>query len=359
MDGRTVAEGPASRPLVSAVVVTYHSSAWCRSAISSLRREAAQAGVTIEVVVVDHSEDASEADRLRALGPDRFVAQANRGYAAGVNTGIAQARGAVVVVVNPDVELHEGALARLLGALDAGWDVAGPQLELAGFRFPRADEQTPGEQVRRFLAGRGARAWRGQIRRELAANRKVWESANPVAVPALSGACLVLRRELAERVGPWDEGYFLYFEETDWLNRVRRAGGRLAVVPQALASHEWGHTADPVGAMPHYLASRRRFALRHHPLLGRVCARLAPGQAPLPIGDGPGHGVPPDERCWWLLSPTALALPAAGLSGTRAELEVALDALARARPQSWRYLLCGHDRNGGIHGPWGWRIGDG
>jgi GT2 family glycosyltransferase len=359
MDGRTVTNPPIRRPSVSAVVVTFHSSAWCGAAIASVRREAARAGTDVEVVVVDHSEDAAEADRLREMRPDRLVTQANRGFAAGVNAGIAQATGAVVALVNPDVELHEGALERLLGALDAGWDVVGPQLELANFLFPRADEQTPTEQVRRFLAGRRIATWRRRLDRELAANRVAWESAEPVDVPALSGACLVFRRELADRVGRWDEGYFLYFEETDWLRRVRRAGGRLAVVPGALARHEWGHAADPAAALPHFLASRRRFLARHHPLLGRLVTLVSPGPAPLEPAEFPPSYPRGEGRIWWLLSPTPLGLPGAGLAGTWADLVSALDRLARGRPQPWTYLLSGVDRDGGLLGPWRWRVGNG
>jgi GT2 family glycosyltransferase len=343
------------RPAVSVVVVTYRSSGWCPRLLASVRGEAAAAGLRVEVVVVDHSEAAAEVERLRGLGPDRLVVEPNRGFAAGVNAGIALAAGETVAVVNPDVELHEGALAALLAALDAGWDVVAPQCELAGFRFPPADRQTPGELLARWLAARSPVLWRRFLGRELAACVRVWQAAEPVAVPALSGACLLFRRELAARAGRWDEGYFLYFEETDWLRRVRRAGGRLATVPRALARHEWGHAADPAMTMPHYLASRRRFVARHHPLLGRVVGLLEAGSVPLQVSDIPATCLDETTTRWWLLSPTSLGLPAAGLAGTWLDLAVGLERLAADRPRPWSYLVSAVGPDGAVLGPWRWR----
>lgn len=344
------------RPDVSWVVVTYHSSGWCSGLIASLRREAARAGASIEVVIVDHSEEAAEADRLRELGPTHLLTRSNRGFAAGVNAGLALAKGRFVAVANPDIELHPGALAALLGALDAGWDVVGPQFELGGFLFPPADEQTPSEHLRRHLAARSPMAWRRRLGHELASCRAVWEAVEPVAAPVLSGACLLFRSALAEQIGSWDEGYFLYFEEIDWLRRVRREGGRLALVPRALVRHEWGHAAEPGAAMPHFRESRRRFVSRHHPVLGRLVSALKPGTVPLEVAQVP-TACPDWKSRWWLLSPTALGLPAAGFAGTWSELTDALVRLAAEQPRPWSYLLIGADPGGAVLGPWHWRVG--
>src|SRR6185503_17436689 len=105
-----------------------------------------------EVIVVDHSEDDAEAQRLAAATPDLLLRGPNRGYAAGINAGLAAARGETVLVGNPDVELGRGALAALLAALRDGWAVVGPQLELAGALFPPAETQTPHAEWRRQRA---------------------------------------------------------------------------------------------------------------------------------------------------------------------------------------------------------------
>ncbi len=346
-------------PEVSAVIVTYHSSGVLGAAVESLRREAARAGVGIELVVVDHSEDEAEQRRLEAHHPDRLLLRRNRGFAAGVNAGLEVAAAPTLLVANPDIVLEEGALGGLLAALSSGWDVVGPQLELGGWLFPPADRQTPFEHLERVLASHSWWLWRRRLGAELGRCRRVWDSGDPASVANLSGALILFSRALASKVGPWDEGYFLFFEETDWLLRARRCGARLGLVPKARMLHCWGHAADPLGTGNVYEASRRRFMAAHH--------AVSYGLAHLvPLGGVP-HGLPrwsdqrperAEEKRWWLLSPSPLGLPAAGVRGNVAELEAALHRLATARPQKHAYVLTALDpASERWAGSWSWRTG--
>ncbi|OYW05744.1 MAG: hypothetical protein B7X11_01675, partial [Acidobacteria bacterium 37-65-4] len=190
---------------VSLVMVTCRSGGVIAAALASFRDEVRRLGIRAELVLVDHSEDPAEADRLLAFAPDTLLVKENRGYAAGINAGVAASAGRVILAGNPDVIFMEGSVAALLNALGDGWDVVGPQFSLAGWLFPPADLQTPGEQVRRWLAGRSRFFWQGQLSRELARWRAVWDATGPVPVPTLSGALLAFRRETFGRVGPWDE----------------------------------------------------------------------------------------------------------------------------------------------------------
>jgi GT2 family glycosyltransferase len=310
--------------------------------VSAVRREAAAAGVDAEVVVVEQSEDAGERQRVAALRPDQLLERPNRGYAAGINAGIATARAETLLVANPDLELLPGSLAALLAALAAGWEVVAPLCRIGSFVFPPADDPRPVVELRRWLAGWSRRYFQRLLVREIMGWERVWQSSDPVAVPALSGAALAFRAVAARRVGPWDEEYFLYFEENDWLRRARRLGMALAVVPAAAAEHRWGHAIEPAEHGPRFASSRRRFLRRHHPLLGRLVARLHP--RPLPVPVAPLEGLPPatpGERLLWLLSPAPLGIPAARFVGTEPVVE-AVEELARAllRPRDLTLLAC-------------------
>ncbi len=341
---------------VSLVLVTWQSSAVAPEAVVSFRTAAGACGVSGEVVIVDHSEDAGERARLQALAPERLLARPNRGYAAGVNAGIGAAGGRTVLVGNPDITFAGGAVGALLHALDDGWDVVGPQFSLAGWLFPPADLQTPGEQLGRWLASRSALSWGRQFRRELRRWSLVWDAVGPVPVPTLSGALLAFRREAFQRVGPWDEGYFLYFEETDWLRRAASSGLRLAQVPGARVEHMWGHAADPARSGDHFAGSRARFFATHYGWRGRQANRLMPVGSPLrplPLPSDPGV-LPPGEQVW-LVSPLALGFPAAGLRGSAADFARAFRALlsARSRPTPYTVLAADPQTRKAL-GTWFW-----
>jgi hypothetical protein len=346
---------------VSLVLVAHFSSAVAPAAVESFRDEAGRLGVSCEVVIVDHSEDAGEGGRLRSLAPEKLLALPNRGYAAGVNAGIAASTGAVMLVGNPDIRLAAGALGALLDALAAGWNVVGPQFELADLLFPPADLQTPREEFRRWLARRSRRRWDRYFRGEVRRWRCVWEAREPVEVPNLSGALLAFRREALDRVGAFDEEFFLYFEETDWLRRAASAGLRIAQVPAARVEHRWGHAADPAAMSPHLLRSRRRFLVTRFGLTGRLAAALNVTGSPLrpqPLAEGDARL--PSGGLLWLLSPTLTGLPAAGFRGTATAFMRAAQRFCAALGRGGRHLVIAVEpASGELFGPWSWEPPDG
>lgn len=339
---------------VSLILVTWRSSAVVGRAVASFRREVASLGRAGELVVVDHSEDPAEAERLRELSPDRLLVCPNRGYAAGINAGVAAATGEVLLLANPDVELGAGSLAALLAALDSGWQVVGPQFVLGDFLFPPADLQTPAEELRRWLATLSPGLWRRHLRREVDRWRRVWEAQGPVAVPALSGALLALEARTVHALGPWDEGYFLYFEESDWLRRAVRAGRRLAVAPAARVRHAWGHAARPGAYDPVFAASRRRYFRRGFGALGEWVTALPHGAPPVPARPlPPPEALPAAPELLWLVSPSPLGFPAAGARGLDGPVHPALRRFAAERSHPGPLTVTAYDPSAGrFQGPW-------
>jgi GT2 family glycosyltransferase len=335
---------------VSLVLVAFRSSALLPAAVASFRREAAAAGLAGEAIVVEQSEDDAEVERAAAAGPDLLLTRPNRGYAGGVNAGIAAARGRWLLVGNPDVELGPGALTALLAALDDGWGVVGPQFALAGALFPPADDQTPRAEVARRRAWRSRRAWEGHLRTELTRWSRVWDASAPVSVPTLSGALLAFTAELSTRLGPWPEDYFLYFEETEWLRRARRRGARLAVVPAARAVHAWGHAAHPGAFAGRFASSQRLFFHRFHPLLGRPALAVRTAEPP----DASRWSGPSSRVLRWLLSPSPRGFPAALVADGLAVDAVAREfCLASGRDD---VTLVGFAADAPILGPFRWSL---
>jgi len=197
-----------------------------------------------------------------------------------------------------------GCLAALLAALEAGAAVAGPQFFWDRGRrllLPPTEVRTRAAELAAVLARRSpgwaARA-RGRWRRHA---RRHWQARAPLPSHALSGSLLALRRSTWERVGPFDAGYRLFFEETDWLLRARRLGLPAVYVPAAEAVHLFNQSAarEP-RAQGWFEDSAERFRRRHYGawferLLRRVDGRGASPPAALSAEDLPDDGLQLDR----------------------------------------------------------------
>ena len=209
---------------VSLVLVAHFSSAVAPAAVASFRDEAGRLGVRCEVVIVDHSEDAGECGRLRSLAPERLLALPNRGYAAGVNAGIAASTGAVVLVATPTYAwpgVPWGRCSRRWGA------AGGSSGRSSSLRVFSCRPRTCRRPARRFGAG-----WRADHARSGIGTSGTRSDGGDgpgrpprrLPCPTSRGRWSVSGARWRRRLGPWDEGYFLYFEETDWLRRAASAG---------------------------------------------------------------------------------------------------------------------------------------
>ncbi len=311
----------------SLVTVSFHSEACLGTCLETFRHSATAAGLEAETIVVDHSEGQGTSELTGSAAPDRLIRQPNRGYAAGLNRGLREASGEILFLANPDLRFEPAAVGALAGALEGGWAVVGPQFTLGPFLLPPADPQTPLAELARRRGSRSPRAAAASLQREVGRWTRVWQARGPVGVEGLSGALLATHRATLDHVGPWDEGYFLYFEETDWLRRAHRQGLRSAQVPAARVVHAWGHAARPGSRDDIYSASRRRFYRRAWGWLGAWLAS-SPGLAPR-LAETPGL-----ESGQWrrgdpalvLVSPSPTGAPAAGATLLREELEPALEA---------------------------------
>jgi len=323
--------GPSPRRL-AVVIVHYHAGPLLGRAVGALRDDLAASGLAADLVVVDNGSDADERAALAALPVRTVDAGGNRGYAGGLNLGIASAEADAYVLMNPDVEVRPGCLAALLAALRDGAAAAGPLFtwDRAGrLLLPPTEERTRASEIRARLATRGgflerhARArWRGHARRH-------WLAPGPIRSRSLSGALLAVRRDTLLRVGPFDLGYRLYFEEDDWLRRLEAKGLAALYVPAARAVHLYAQSAAREPQAPGWFAaSAERFQRRHYgrwfpPLLARLGG---PGAPPgVPALDEPALAIP--ARAWgaafpgpargtepgpWLeVSPTPVGFPAA------------------------------------------------
>jgi GT2 family glycosyltransferase len=216
------------RPEISVVIVTWNSVRDIARCLCALRR--ALDGRDAEVLVVDNGSSDGTLDAVRAGFPAvRCIAPArNLGFAGGSNRGVAEAGGRVLLLLNPDTEVAPDAVARLVDGLGARRVAAAAPLLLN----PDGTLQSAGE---RFLT-----PWEYLLRRVLLLPKPARAGANPYPTDWASGACLAIRREAWDAVGPLDENYFMYAEDLEWCWRARRAGWEVEVVPAARVTHYKG-----------------------------------------------------------------------------------------------------------------------
>ncbi len=252
-------------PDVSIVVVNFRSAELTLRALADAA--AAAGGLALQEIVVDNGSGAEEVARLRAARPEaEVVALAdNRGFAAGNNAGIARATGRHLLLLNPDAFCQGDALARLATHLDGHprTGVAAPRLVFGdGARQDNAYRRFPNHWTLLvdYCAPLAQVLARTPWDPHRVPARRYGAGAPPLAVAHVTGAALLVRAQAAETAGPLDEGFFLYYEETEWQRRIGAAGWRVEVLPDAVVTHLGGGSTGTFPlASPHYLDSVARY----------------------------------------------------------------------------------------------------
>jgi len=248
-------ESDAERPRWAAVVVNYEGGDRLVGCVRSVLADASAGPV--EVLVVDNGSRDGSVDTLRVEVPGVRVVRApgNVGYARAANLGIAASRAPIVAVLNVDTVVAPGAAKVLLDRLDreARLGAAGPRLRNPdGTAYPSA-RTMPSIPV---AVGHGlVGLWKPDNRFTARYRQLDADPSLPRLVDVVSGAAIWLRRTALDDVGGWDEGYFMYLEDTDLCWRLRRAGWDVAYEPSAVVDHEQG-----------VITARRpyRMLLEHH-----------------------------------------------------------------------------------------------
>jgi len=216
---------------VTAVTVTYNGLPWIERCLESLRG--------VETILVDHGSTDGTLELVRERFPElQLVEEENRGLAFGWNTGIARTSGRYVLLLNSDAWLDDGALDALVGCAGEHPDAAvvGPRLRYPDGRLQRSVRGYP-------------TLWRLAtefffLRRLAPRSRTLnafygagFDHASVRDAEVLMGAVWLVRRAAIDEVGPADDTFFLFSEETDWAYRFTRAGWKLLFCPDAGATH--------------------------------------------------------------------------------------------------------------------------
>lgn len=280
---------PTQNPSVIIVIVNYRTARLTLNCLRSLAPEV-MARANTQVAVVDN---ASGDDSLKLIGDaiaqegwgswaTLMPSSVNGGYSYGNNFAIRPALASenppdYCWLLNPDTEVRPGALQVLVDFLEAH-----PQVGICGSSFeePSGEPWPIAFRFPSILSELESGLRLGLVTKLLSRWSIVrWMTDENVEVDWLPGASMMIRRQVFESVGLMDEGYFLYFEETDFCLQAKRAGWSCWYVPASRIMHISGQSTgvtektDKPRRLPQYwFDSRRRYFVKNH---GRFYAAIA------------------------------------------------------------------------------------
>lgn len=227
--------------VISTIIVNYNAGDFLRACVGSLLN----CPLEIEIIVVDNASTDGSLDVLSDVSGVQIIRNtANVGFAAACNTGARAASAPFLLFLNPDCSFNPGTLVRLLETL-----CLDERSGMAGGLLTNADgsEQAGGRRaiptpwrsfVRAFALTHFSDRWPRlffdfHLHKQPLPEREI-------EVEAISGACMLVKREAIQDVGEWDEGYFLHCEDLDWCMRFRQKGWKILFVPSAQINHALG-----------------------------------------------------------------------------------------------------------------------
>ncbi|MDD5251002.1 MAG: glycosyltransferase family 2 protein [Patescibacteria group bacterium] len=223
---------------LSIIILNYKSKGLVKQCLKALRLNPPT--VSHEIIVVDNdSRDGVGEMLVRDFPEVRFIQTGkNRGYAAGNNIGLGASNGRLLLILNPDISVRAGSVDELVEFMDANpkIGIAGPKLVKATGEVDQSCYRYPTCLVplyRRTPLGRTAFGRRA-LGEYLMAD---YDRRDVRGVDWLLGAVLLVRREAFEQIGPLDEQFPLYFEDTDWCRRFWEAGWQVTYFPGSEMVH--------------------------------------------------------------------------------------------------------------------------
>ncbi len=243
-------EAPPDDPVdVSVIVVGYRTPDLVERCVASVERETT--GLTHEVVVVDNDADPVADRSLAERHPTCRVItpEANLGFARAVNTGVAASRGRYVLLLNPDTTVVEGAVQRLVRFAEhhPGHGLyAGRTVDQDGNLDPRSCWGFP-TLWSTFCFGVGLSSVRKGSPTFDPESLGGWRRDTVRPVDVVTGCLCLVDRATWDRLGGYDERFFVYGEDVDLGLRARAAGLRPLLCPEATVVHEVGRSSATRG----------------------------------------------------------------------------------------------------------------
>jgi len=242
-------------PDVSIIIVNWNTRDLLASCLDSITQTAGD--LEVEIIVVDNASTDSSQAMVRERQPQVYLIENDRnvGFARANNRALATARGRYSLLLNSDTIVLPGTLETMVRFADLHPDAGiigckllnrDGSLQESWASFPTLKSEILGQNVRKWQA--------------------VADTPNAYIVDWVGGACMLVRSVTVDEVGPLDEDFFMYSEETDWCYRVRQKDWLIYYLTSAGVVHLGGGSASRASAeqLLRLYESKIRFFHKHY-----------------------------------------------------------------------------------------------
>jgi GT2 family glycosyltransferase len=249
---------------LSIVIVNWNSIDYLRGCVVSILDEAK--GVPFEIVVVDNASPAGDAEIIEREVPGVKLIRSvmNLGFAGANNLGFQNSSGKYILFLNPDTKIMGRVIQRMLESIESI-----PDAGIAGCCLLNGDMSVQTSCVQTFPTILN-QALDCEWLRHCFPNSKLWGikplssgCPDPTKVEVISGACMLVRRDVFERLGRFTEDYFMYAEDLDLCYKAVNAGYSNYYIPGASVVHFGGKSSNPFSATQMKWRSISRFCEKH------------------------------------------------------------------------------------------------
>lgn len=266
---------------LSFIIVNWNSIAYLRRCISSIY---AQTKCSFEIIVIDNASPAEDALLIAREFPHITLIQCseNIGFGAANNLGFRRSVGDYVLFLNPDTELLNSAADIMMQALSSN-----PEAGIVGCTLLNEDRSIQTSCIQTFPTILNQMLDSDWLRirwpnSHLWGTAPLWSKRDGAAqVEVISGACMLMRREVFEKVDGFTEDYFMYAEDLDLCYKVRKAEYSNYYLSSPVVLHYGGKSSNPERATPMKWRSIIMFCERHHGHTYAVAFRVAIASAAL------------------------------------------------------------------------------
>ena len=227
---------------LSIVIPTYNAHEWIEQCLDSIRLH--HSACHYEIIVVDDKSSDDSVAIVRSKFPDvrLFSNDRNLGFGKTVNVGLRAAAGACILVLNNDTWMHEGTLDAMIRYLDDHQDtgIVGPKVLSGNGAIQEQCRRRIPTPVAALLYFTGVARMFPKNPRIAGYLMTATDENQTLDVDSVSGACLMVRREVLEKIHGFDEEYYLYGEDMDFCWRTKLAGWKVVYYPAATITHFGG-----------------------------------------------------------------------------------------------------------------------